>query len=147
MDTLHSQKLHIPNLWPAFEGWERGVNPCYYSSTGGEEEEEKGYGEGRKGVQGGGRLRRAIDGRLEGLIADEKRLMKAKAVDIGLFACWYVLFLFVGYRWCGFVLPSYAHWQKAKKWRPRSCTAILAPTEGKREMELPHLFRVCRVYH
>ena len=98
MDTLHLQKLHIPNLWPTFEGWRRGVNPCYYSSTGEEEDEEKGYGEGRKGVQGGGRLRRAIDERLGGLIADEKRLMKAKAVDIGLFACWYVFFLFVGYR-------------------------------------------------
>lgn len=126
VDTLHSQKLHIPNLWPAFEGWRKGVNPCYSSVTGGDEEEEGAYGED---VHRSTRLRRAIDGRLEGLIADEKMLMKAKAVDIGLFACWYVsyflsLSLFIWLVTGGLVLLHTFGMQI------ETCTAILASTEG-----------------
>ncbi|KAM7185975.1 Isoprenoid synthase domain containing protein [Rhypophila sp. PSN 637] len=61
MDNLRSQKLHIPNLWPAFEGWKRVVNPS--------------------------RLRMSIDLRLGELFRDDPvKLAKARAVDIGLFA-------------------------------------------------------------
>ncbi|KAK4127298.1 terpenoid synthase [Parathielavia appendiculata] len=59
---LRGQRLHIPNLWPAFASWKQGVNPCH------------------------GQVKQAVDGRLEGLIDHEKVLAKVKAADLGLFA-------------------------------------------------------------
>ncbi|KAM7224053.1 Isoprenoid synthase domain containing protein [Rhypophila decipiens] len=85
MDNLRSQKLHIPNLWPAFEGWKRGVNPLYYpvrhdSKTG------TPFGD-LDTIDGKSRLRRSIDLRLGDLFRDDPvKLAKARDVDIGLFA-------------------------------------------------------------
>ncbi|KAH6617911.1 isoprenoid synthase domain-containing protein [Chaetomium sp. MPI-SDFR-AT-0129] len=59
---LSGQKFHIPNLWPAFAGWKHGVNPLH------------------------GRVKLAVDARLEGLFEDPRVVEKVKAVDIGLFA-------------------------------------------------------------
>ncbi|KAM7195239.1 (-)-delta-cadinene synthase [Naviculisporaceae sp. PSN 640] len=72
--NLHSQKLHIPNLWPAFATWKKGINPLYYTTTTAKNKKKN-------------NLRAAIDARLDQLIQDNPaKLAKAKAVDLGLFA-------------------------------------------------------------
>ncbi len=68
-DALRGQQLRIPNLRPAFAAWKQGVNPLHE------------------------RVRHAVDERLEGLVADERVLVKVKAADIGRFAAGYVLSL------------------------------------------------------
>ena len=67
--ALRGQQLCIANLLPAFAAWKQGINPSYE------------------------RVKQAIDGRLEGLIGDERVLMKVKEADIGLFAAGYGLLL------------------------------------------------------
>ncbi|KAK4103288.1 hypothetical protein N658DRAFT_514768 [Parathielavia hyrcaniae] len=62
VDSLRGQRLHIPNLWPAFASWKQGVNPHH------------------------GRARQAVGARLEELIENENVLAKVKAADLGLFA-------------------------------------------------------------
>ncbi|KAK4219833.1 isoprenoid synthase domain-containing protein [Rhypophila decipiens] len=85
MDNLRSQKLHIPNLWPAFEGWKRGVNSLYYPVRQ-DPETGKPFGDVDT-IDGKSRLKRSIDLRLGELFRDDLvKLEKAKAVDIGLFA-------------------------------------------------------------
>ena len=68
-NALRGQQLCIPNLLPAFAGWKQGINPSYE------------------------RVKQAVDERLEGLVGDERMLMKVKAADIGLFAAGYGLLL------------------------------------------------------
>jgi len=64
-DALRGQRLIIPNLQPAFASWKQGVNPLC------------------------DRAKHAVDERLEGLIEDERVLVKLKAADLGLFAAGY----------------------------------------------------------
>ena len=68
-NALRGQQLCIPNLLPAFAAWKQGINPSY------------------------ARVKQAVDERLEGLVGDERVLMKVKAADIGLFAAGYGLLL------------------------------------------------------
>jgi len=65
-DALRGQRLIIPNLQPAFASWKQGVNPLY------------------------DRAKHAVDESLEGLIEDERVLVKLKAADLGLFAAGYL---------------------------------------------------------
>ena len=68
-NALRGQQLYIPTLLPAFAAWKQGINPSYE------------------------RVKQAVDERLEGLVGDERVLMKVKAADIGLFAAGYGLLL------------------------------------------------------
>ncbi|KAH6842917.1 isoprenoid synthase domain-containing protein [Chaetomium sp. MPI-CAGE-AT-0009] len=65
-NALSGQKLHIPNLRPAFTAWKQGVNPLHAQA------------------------RQAVDARLGGIIDDERALAKIRAVDIALFASGWV---------------------------------------------------------
>ena len=95
--VYQNQKLHIPNLHPAFAHWKQGVNPAYE------------------------RVKAAVDGELERLLlpsfsssfsssrggdggkvengggggGDNRVLRKAKAGDLGFFASWYVYFFYL----------------------------------------------------
>ncbi len=72
-EYLRSQRLHIPNLQPAFAAWKQGINPAH------------------------GRVKQAVDARLAGLIGDGRVLAKVRGADIGLFAAgYYLFFLSVG---------------------------------------------------
>ena len=67
--ALRGQQLCIPNLQPVFSVWKQGINPSYE------------------------RVKQSVDERLEGLVGDERVLVKVKAADIGLFAAGYGLLL------------------------------------------------------
>lgn len=88
ISTLRSKKLHLPDLWPAFAGWKRGINPFYYGTTTKNDGPSPScFSEVSQKHQHHKDLRAAIDDRLEQLIQDEPiKLKKAKAVDVGLFA-------------------------------------------------------------
>ncbi|KAK3292633.1 isoprenoid synthase domain-containing protein [Chaetomium fimeti] len=65
-DTLSGQRLHIPDLRPAFAAWKQGVNPLHPQ------------------------VKQAVDARLGEIIENERALAKIRAVDIALFASGWV---------------------------------------------------------